>query len=240
MYELVSVIITTYKRPIEVLLRAIKSVLRQSYSNYELLIVNDNPEDLEGQAQIINIIKDLNDKRIKYLTYESNQGSNYARNYGLYNSKGAYVAFLDDDDEWFPSKLEMQVNIMKENPQVGLVSCGFFISDGNKVIGEKKPEPLYDYSIDNLIVYNYIAGTSFPLLRKSVIDEVGGFDTQMVSCQEYELWLRMREVCEFATVKNPLGVYYVSDDSVFRNNIKKYYAGDQRLIEKNIDLLKWN
>ena len=134
----ISVVIITYKRPLEVLERAIKSVLNQSFKNIELLVVNDAPEEKELSIEIAKMIGCLNDSRVRYLTYDKNRGSNYARNFGLKNSVGRYIAYLDDDDEWLPIKLEKQFETIVKNPDIALVACGFNILNERGKCGEKK------------------------------------------------------------------------------------------------------
>jgi glycosyltransferase involved in cell wall biosynthesis len=199
----------------------------------EILIVNDSPENIELAAEIQERIKELHDERVSYLSYEKNQGSNYARNFGLTHSTGLLVAFLDDDDEWYENKISSQVREMENNPKLGLVSCFFDLSNGEKIIGQKKSLSEYDDSIEWLLRYNYIGGTSFPLLRKSFLVQAGGFDEEMKACQEYELWIRLREISEFSTITDSLGVYYDSTDSSYKSNPNKYYIGDKRILSKH-------
>ena len=103
--EKVSVVIITYNRPLDVLFRAINSALNQDYNSIEVLVVNDAPENYELAHSIQERIDKIDDDRITYLSYDRNHGSNYARNYGLKHSTGAYIGFLDDDDEWYSYKM---------------------------------------------------------------------------------------------------------------------------------------
>ena len=101
----VSCIVTTYERPIEILKKAIMSIVKQTYYNFEILIVNDSPKNIELSNKIKYLVKQIKDEyciEITYLSYEKNMGANYARNYGIKFSSGEYIAFLDDDDEWLP------------------------------------------------------------------------------------------------------------------------------------------
>ena len=231
----ITVVIITYKRPLEILMRAVKSVIYQTYTDWKLYVVNDAPDEITLGADIKEALESFSDERISYLTYERNRGSNYARNYGLKYSSSEFIAFLDDDDEWLPYKLEKQLNVIEKENSVALVSCGFFLNTNGKVSGEKRTFPDKDKSLRSLLVGNYIGGTSFPLLRRSAVIEVGGFDEEMQSCQEYDLWLRLRFKYQFRTVNEPLGIYYISADSIYKKSHKRFYQGDKRILEKYQD-----
>lgn len=228
----VAVIIITYKRPIDILMRAVKSVINQTYKDWNLYVVNDAPEEVTLSFQIRKTLSELADSRVSYLSYEKNHGSNYARNYGLTHSISTFVAFLDDDDEWLPNKLEKQVEQIQKSDEIALVSCGFWLNVNGKINGKKKAFPKKDESLSDLLIDNYIGGTSFPLLRRKAIIEAGGFDEEMPSCQEYDLWLRLRFKYKFATVDEPLAIYYISSDSIYKKSQQRYYEGDQRILAK--------
>ena len=105
----VSVIITTYNRA-HLVGKAIKSVLNQTFQDFELIVVDDGSTD--NTEEVIN---SFNDTRIRYIRHKINKGGNAARNTGLRNSKGEYIAFLDSDDEWLPEKLERQLEVFKKS-----------------------------------------------------------------------------------------------------------------------------
>src|SRR3989338_8677774 len=100
----VSVIIPTHNRP-ELLKRAVKSVLNQTYKDLEVIVVDDG---LEKRAD--ETVNSFNDSRLKYIQHPEEKGGSAARNTGIKNSSGEFIAFLDDDDEWLPEKLEIQIN----------------------------------------------------------------------------------------------------------------------------------
>lgn len=231
--EKVSVVIITYNRPLDVLFRAINSALNQDYTNIEVSVVNDAPDNTELAHSIQKRIDEMNDGRIIYLTYDKNHGSNYARNYGLKHSTGVYIGFLDDDDEWYSNKISEQVAVLESDSSIGLVACGFDIISDGKIVGHKQIYPEFDQSIENLLKFNYIGGSSFPLLRRKTIEQIGGFDEGMKACQEYELWIRLRKESEFRTIEKSLGAYYDSGDSTYKRNPEKYYLGDKRILTKH-------
>jgi len=118
----VSVIIPTFNRA-AFLKSAIKSALHQTYDDIEIIVVDDN-----SSAPVHDVIKKLQDTRIKYIRHKHNFGVSVARNTGIKASKGKYIAFLDDDDEWLPEKLEKQIEIIKNSSEkVCGVYSNFFI-----------------------------------------------------------------------------------------------------------------
>ena len=234
----ISVVIITYKRPINILERAIKSVLCQTFKDIELLVVNDAPEEIDLTQKIKKMILDLNDSRIKYLSYPKNGGSNFARNHGLKNSKGKYICFLDDDDEWYEDKLTRQYECIVKDDNIALVSCEFDVFKDGIKYKKKKCFQDYDSDISYLLKDNYIGGTSFPMLRRKFVLEVGGFDDKLPSCQEYDLWIRLRKTHKFACVPESLGKYYISSDSIYKKSQKRYYDGDCMVLKKYRELFE--
>lgn len=229
--ELVSAIIITYKRPIEILERAIRSVLNQTYSNIELIIVNDAPEEAQLEREIEQLINSVDDKRIKYILHEKNMGANQARNTGLSHATGKYVAFLDDDDEWLPNKISEQINAASTEDNVGIVYCGFYLKGNNSL--RYRHVVLPEKPFEKLLETNYIGTTSFPLLLKEAINKTGGLDIKQKSCQEYELWIRIMAKYKAVGIDKALGIYYISEDSTFRGHNENFIAGDEAILRKH-------
>lgn len=236
MKQLVTIVLTTYKRPIEILERAVTSVLNQSYENLELLVINDYPEDMVLSEKIEEMLCGKGDKRIRYIAVDKNGGACKARNLGLRKANGTYIAFMDDDDEWVDRKLERQVKVLDQNPGVGLVYSSLLLqqSDGTWLIGNINPRP--ESPIKELLANNYIGPTSSPLLRTDLIRSVDGFDELMPSCQDYDLWMRVVLLSDIAYIDIPLVRYYYSTDSTFKGNGNKYYNGILRMFDKYMDL----
>lgn len=237
--KMVSCIITTYERKVTILKRAIMSIVNQTYSNIEIIIVNDSPENKalsnEIEALIKRIQKNCN-KKIFYISYKKNMGANYARNYGVHFSNGDYIAFLDDDDEWLPFKIEKQVNLMKKEENISIVYSNFYIDeDGNRKI-KNLIKVNNDIRLNQILIQNFIGSTSFPLIDKKAFLLVGGFDENLRSCQEYELYIRLLEKNNIAFSQEPVGVYYISKNSTFRNNFKKYYNSLIYIFNKHKEL----
>lgn len=211
--QLVSVIITTYKRENAMLSRAIDSVLNQTYLNYELIIVDDN-SDSGISNNVKNLIEETNKKRhtdIKLISYGKNMGAQYARNAGIKSAKGEYIAFLDDDDEWLKEKLELQIERFEQcSEKTGLIYCNAI---GNKGVEKKIRKAEYRGDIYNKLIYrNYIGSTSFPLIKRECFDSVGYFDEKLKAKQDYDMWLRICKLYLVDYVNEPLVIYNAQNE----------------------------
>jgi len=170
-YPLVSCVLTTYNRS-KILKRAITSVLNQTYTNIELIIIDDNSKDNTS-----DVVKIINNKRIKYIRNTSNKGLSYNRNLGASLSKGEFVAFIDDDDEWFPLKIEKQLLIFErdKSDKLGLVYTWSIMTNSKKNIGILAPNltgEIFKHSIDDQPITN---GSTW-LIKKEVFKKIK-FDT---------------------------------------------------------------
>ncbi len=238
MNEMVTAIITTYKRPPEMVKRAAESVLNQTYKNIELLIIDDSPATYEQRNDVRNMALALGEN-VRYIQHEKNMGACAARNTGIENAKGKYVAFLDDDDEWLPEKTELQKKVFDDNPEVALVYCGYY--SYNTVTSQSKVLKT-DYHRGNvyeaLVISNFIGSTSFPLIKRAVLNEIGGFDIKMKAAQDYEVWLRIAKKYKVDCGEKRLVKYYVHEgEQITKNHLGRAEAF-LRLIELNIDYLK--
>jgi glycosyltransferase involved in cell wall biosynthesis len=135
---LISVVIPTINRP-HLVTRAVRSVLTQTLSAIEVIVVVDGPEDSTVQA-----IRHINDSRVRLLTLPENVGVGVARNTGINQARSAWVALLDDDDEWLPRKLEMQLQTAQQSPyRYPIISCTFIArtQDGEVILPRRLPAP---------------------------------------------------------------------------------------------------
>ena len=230
----ISVVLTTYNRPTDVLLRAVHSVENQSFTDFELAIVNDCPENEKLASEIKQKVTELGDDRIRYFDMPCNGGACRARNFGAEKTIGKFIAFLDDDDEWVADKLKMQHEALRSNSKAALVYSSLLCerANGEWVIGNRNPKPAK--ALERLLVYNYIGPTSSPLIKRAAYESVGGFDTAMRSCQDYDLWIRLVAEYDICYIDSPLVKYYDSGDSTFKRSPDKYYESLCRIIEKNL------
>ena len=240
MEDLISVVITTYKRSSEVLLRALDSVLTQTYKTIEVIIVDDSPCDYVCRPIIKKEILERNDERITYVEHEVNKGACAARNTGLSIAKGNFIAFLDDDDLWYGNKLEEQIDKIREE-NIGLVYCRSFIV--NELTETKKLREITPYTgfvFDKLIVSNFIGSTSFPLIKRECFDVCGGFDESLKSAQDFDMWLRIVQRYQVEFVDKPLVEYYVHSGDAITKNPNNKIQGILSINEKYSEYLSNN
>lgn len=225
--KLVSVIITTYKRREDVLKRAVDSVLNQTYSNLELFIIDDSPSDYQYRDKIKEAMKGIEDSRVNYIQHERNKGACAARNTGIKISRGQYIAFLDDDDTWYPTKIEKQICKMNESA-CDFVYCGILEEDESK--GTKKIKETKKYSgmiFDKLLWDNYIGPTSVALIKRHCFDKVGLFNEELKASQDYEMWLRITREFSVDYVDEALLHYYIYEgERISRCSLNKIQGAE--------------
>ena len=186
--KLISVIIPTFNR-VDLLKNAINSVLTQTYSNIEIIVIDDNSND-----KTESLIKNLNDNRINYIKNKENLKAPLCRNIGINKSRGEFIAFLDDDDIWYPNKLEEQIKLF-DNSNVGLVYCitDLFFENYNLTYSTK-PQKRGNI-FNDILVNNYIGATPSVVVRKEALKSLKiknneYFDTSFKARQDYDLWIR--------------------------------------------------
>ncbi len=224
---LVSVVIPSYNRA-NVLPRALNSVLSQTYQDFEIVIIDDCSKDNTQE-----VLEKFNDPRIRYIRHEINQGGNAARNTGIKAANGEVIAFLDSDDEWLPTKLEKQM-LCFNDPLVGLVYCGqkcFSENDGRVF---EFFNPLREDIFYNMLVKNYVGSLSAVIVRYKNISQVGFMDEKLKSCQDWDLYIRLSQICQFGFVDQMLVNYYLGkkDPNRISNNRRSILSGHQAIAKK--------
>jgi glycosyltransferase involved in cell wall biosynthesis len=170
----VSVIIPTHNR-CSLLPRAVKSVLDQTYNNLECIIVDDGSTD-----NTKSVIKQFDADQVTVCHHKESRGASAARNTGIEIADGDYVAFLDDDDEWLPTKLEKQVNVLDEQPSsVGLVYCWLDYCNQSEGVHRKYQPTKEGYIFEEMLDKQAIGNSSTLLVRRSVAESVNGFDESL-------------------------------------------------------------
>ena len=191
MGKLVSVIIPTYGGG-DHLARAIDSVLRQTYSDIEVIVVDDNGIGTDNHFKTAAVMsKYESDLRVKYICHETNRNGSAARNTGFRNSEGVYISFLDDDDTFYPQKTTAQVKVLDEAPEsVALVYCGCDVYCEEKKTEEKYPSysnrMLYD-----LLAHNLTIESSTVMIKRSAFECLNGFDESFRRHQDWEFLARV-------------------------------------------------
>ena len=226
---LVSVMITTHNRA-ELVVNAINSVLNQTFKNYELLIVDDASKDNTEE-----VVKTFLDRRIKYIKIspEETKGGNHARNVGIKEAKGEFIAFLDDDDEWMPEKLEKQLEVFNKHKNAGFVYSGaLWINTERETEHEEFPLKRGNLSRE-VLISNFVCSFSSVVVRKSKIEAAGLFDIKMPACQDYDMFIRVCQICEVDFVGEILVKYYSrSNFARIGCNVKKYESAYSLIEEK--------
>lgn len=201
---MISVVIPTHNR-VDLLPRAIESVLKQTYSDFEIIIVSDGSTD-NTEAVVKKYIE--KDSRIKFIGYSPAKGGNIARNTGIKAAQGDYIAFLDDDDEWLPKKLEKQLSVFEKSSKIGLVYTGvhiIYVNEGIEYNSLSKEDG--DLS-KRILIDNCIGTTSTVMVKKNVLSKSGGFDIKLKALQDFDLWIRICQSVEIGFVDEPLINYY--------------------------------
>jgi len=200
---LVSVIIPTYNRT-NLVPRAIESVLTQTYDNLELIVVDDASSD-ETEA----VVRCYDDERLTYICHETNRHVSAARNTGLERASGEYIAFLDDDDEWLPTKLEKQIDHFTEvKGRIGMVYCWMEYRDGNAVVRRYRPR-LRGCIFEETIGGQPIGACSTLVVKREVIDEIGGFDESLPRGNDGDFIRRVAHEFEIEYISQILVRHYV-------------------------------
>jgi len=225
----VSVVIPTHNRA-DNLINAVNSVLEQTYQNIEVIIVSDGSTD--NTEEIIKKLK-KKDSRIESNIYHPSRGANYARNIGIDSSTGDFVAFLDDDDEWYPDKIESQLKIFSTDEKIGLVYTGKEIIYPDENLKYTSITYAEGDLSRKILVRNEIGGTSTVMVKRNILIEAGCFDEKMPAAQDYDLWIRICQLTRVGVVKAEKVRYFNSiDNNQISSNDDKYIKARKRIQEK--------
>lgn len=207
---LVSVVVPTFDRP-DSITQAVASIRAQTYRPLELVVVDDcSPEPIEAAVRDLDLSAF---EGVNFLRHERNRGASAARTTGIEAADGAFVAFMDDDDQWVDRKLEMQVNALTEaGPSAGVAYTGMRIVDkSGATIRTHRPTESGDLT-QTLLCRNVVGSYSTALVRIAAIEDVGPPDERFPSWQDMEWWIRLSRDWEFVAVPDPLAVITQDDD----------------------------
>ncbi len=218
---LISVIIPAFN-PGRFLEIAVRSVLAQTFEDWEIVIMDD------GSTEALLPFGEW-DARIRVLRQE-NKGQSVARNAAITQSSGEFVAFLDADDEWLPQKLARQLEVMQSDPKLGLCHTQFEMVDGeNRRInhGYGGLMNTYLWLLDGCGV-----GVSSVMVRRTVLQDVGGFDALAAPCDDYEMWLRIARFFPIAGIDEILMLYRIHGTNMSLN-YEVMFAASNNILEKH-------
>lgn len=232
MKPLVSVIIPVYNRD-STIMRALNSVLDQTYHNIEVIVVDDCSTDSTVQT-----VSRCIDNRVQLVCLPFHCGANAARNRGIEISKGEYIAFQDSDDEWMENKLYKQINYMMDTGAEVSYSP-YILYENSKcciVPYDYKNREICEKNIFQTLKRDNIVGTPTLMVKKEVFSVVGLFDENLKRMQDYELIIRLIKKFRFLYIDEPLVRAYRTQKSITNDNkvLSDTYV---RLLEKHIDFL---
>ena len=222
----IDIIIPSYNR-ISFLKRAVESVYKQTYKNWNLIIVDDGStdgthlEDYGSQSQLFRLKK--------------NKGVSFARNHGIKNSSSNWIAFLDSDDEWLPAKLEKQIQLIKANPSVKWIHCDELWMRNKCLLNQKKKHKKSGGRIFDCCVLLCVVSPSAVLIKRELFEELGFFREDFPVCEDYELWLRLSASYKIAFIKESL---VIKQGGHLDQLSKKYKAMDYWRIKALIPFLE--
>ncbi|RCJ22318.1 glycosyl transferase family A [Nostoc minutum NIES-26] len=218
----VSVIVPAYNA-MQYLPETVDSVLQQTFTDFEVLIIDDGSLD-----NIKEWVSNLTDKRVKLIS-QKNQGVSLARNIGISQAQGEYIAFLDSDDLWYATKLEKQVCCLDNNPRIGLVhSWMSVIDERGKPTGKVMTSDTEGSVWKQLVEQNTVACSSV-MVRRLCFQTLGGFSPRQneypVDVEDWEMWIRIAAHYPFAVIKEPLICYrqHISNTSKNWQSLEKAY-----------------
>ena len=215
---MVSIIIPTYNRE-KTILRAINSVLEQTYNDIEVIIVDDGSKDNTRE-----IIESLNCSKIRYI-YQENGGASKARNTGIRAAEGEYISFQDSDDYWYPDKLEKQLAKLKEQ-KADVVFCKLRrcnYAEGS--VWPKMDSGVVDY--ENLLRYPSVSTQT--LFGKTFVFKENLFDETLPALEDYAFSIVVAEKYKMYLMEDVLVVLYLQDDSL-TSDIRKYIDGNKAIM----------
>jgi len=221
----ISVVTPTYNRA-RFLPEAVESVLAQTHADLELIIVDDGSVD--ETREILEPF--LADGRVRYF-YQENRGQSHARNLALKQARGDFIAFLDSDDLWYPDKLEKQLAVLREKPEVDIVHGDEAIIDENGVVTSQENMRRYSGRITQRLLADNSVSITTALVRRRCFDEMGGFDTSVGVADDYELWLRFSARYRFHYEPGIVASYRVMTDQISSDK-RRRFAANERIIQE--------
>jgi len=212
---MVSILLAVYNGE-KYLRSSIESIISQTYEDFELLIgfngTVDNSKD---------IVKEFKDKRIRVFDYGMDKGKSKTLNKLLKKAKGEWLAMQDDDDVWFPKKLELQMNLAITGEYDVIGSRIFYCNELEKITGQPKLFTEHDKIVSLSMKGNNQIANSSAIFKTSITKEINGWDESLSGIEDFDFWLKlMKKGCRFVNLKKQLVLHRVHKDSNF--NTKKH------------------
>jgi glycosyltransferase involved in cell wall biosynthesis len=221
----VSVVLPVFNGELSIA-RAVQSVLHQTMSDLELVVIDDGSVDRTS-----TVISRYSDRRLKFVKLADNSGTSAARNAGISLARGEYIAFLDSDDEWLPDKLEQQVETIRASPATtGISTTGFRI---HRVVGgcyqDTIPDPHGDWQRQQLTMCALGPGSTL-MVKRDVFPQVGTFDVALRRFEDWDWMIRCLAICDIVICPSVLAVLHVDR----RPSIRIVQRSADRFLEKHL------
>ncbi len=211
----ISVIIPAYNSE-KTIKATIESVIKQTFSDWELIIINDGSQD-----STLDIALQVKDSRIKVFSFD-NAGLSASRNRGLKRAVGEFVSFLDADDIWTSDKLAIQLKALQENPQAAVAySWTDYIDENGKFAFSGSYINVNGDVYEHLLMSDFLENGSNPLIRKEAFTALDGFDETLRAAEDWDMWLRLANKFDFVCVPSVQILYRVTANSVSSNVINQ-------------------
>ena len=230
-FPLVSVIVPTHNRP-DMLKETIQSILDQTFQDFEIIVVNDAGQDVS------TVVQTFNSPKISYLSHETNKGLAGARNTGTRAARGKYIAYLDDDDIFYPEHLATLVTFLQESGESVAYTDAYRAhqvrrEDGTYAVTERDVPYSFDFNFKDILIGNYIPVTCF-MHDIKCIHEAGYFDESLHSHEDWDLWIRMSQKYAFHHIKKLTCEFRWREDGTSMTSSKEpeFISTQERIYEK--------
>lgn len=221
--KLISIILPAYNTKEEYLRESIQSILDQTYSNFEFIILNDGSTN-----NVEEIIFSYKDDRIKYVKNDINLGLIKTLNKGLEIAKGEYIARMDADDISLPQRLEKQIKFFEQNPDVSLLGAFYETFPNNEIVKHPEFPNYFDFIRCNALAHPTV------MFRKNDFEKYGlKYDENYAHAEDYELWSRAIRYLKIANIQEVLLKYRIHEDSITGSKLEEQIACARR-IQKNM------
>ncbi len=223
----ISVVIPTYNRA-HMIAKAIKSVQDQSYPVNEIIVVDDASTDDTSKA-----FQSINDENIRYYRLDRNKGAGGARNFGVSKAQYDMIAFLDSDDTWHPDKIEKQIKLKNDNADLRLIYSAYerIYDSSREIHPDMNDNRMLDGDMLSQILFENTVGTPTILMEKSLFDEIGGFDEELRSLEDWDMVIRAAKMTEFGFVPEVLVDALYLNDGVTAN-MDEYFKSRCLMMQK--------
>ena len=206
--------------------------MNQDYNNIEIIIIDDCSGD--NTENIINNLIKENSNIIRSYKFTKKVGAGQARQKGIYMSNGKYISFLDDDDEWLPNKLTLQLEALENNNDIGAVTSWYILNNNGIDI---KVSRLDNLKANDILWANILGSFSFCLIRSSMIKNSITMNTKLPSCQDWDFWIKILKICSVGVMPEYLVRYNVHSQDRITNSQEKKATGIEYLLKNYANLM---